>query len=134
MASARRRRPQGVDRERPPRVKSARRSGAGSDDRIWKALADPTRRRILDALRERPRTTGELADLHRRLSRFAVMKHLGVLQRAGLVSVEWSGRERWNHLNPLPIQQIHDRWVSRHIEPLVANVAALARHLKGKDG
>ncbi len=103
---------------------------APADDRIWKALADPTRRRILDALRERPRTTGELSSLHRRLSRFAVMKHLRVLERAGLVSVEWMGRERWNHLNPLPIQQIHDRWVSRHIEPLAANVAALARHLR----
>jgi len=81
-----------------------------TDDTVWKALADPTRRRILDLLRERPHTTGELA-LHFESTRFAVMKHLKVLTSAELVLVERRGRERWNHLNPVPIQRIHRRWI-----------------------
>lgn len=76
----------------------------------WGALADPTRRRILDLLRDRPRTTGELADQFA-VSRFATMKHLGVLARAGLVAVRREGRIRWNHLNASPIQEIYERWV-----------------------
>ena len=69
---------------------------------IWKALSDPTRRRILDLLKERPRTTGELCDAFEELSRFAVMKHLAVLEGAELVIVRPHGRERWNHLNTVP--------------------------------
>lgn len=83
---------------------------AGSPDAVWHALADPSRRRILDLLRERPRTTGELAGEFE-FTRFAVMKHLKVLEHAHLVVVERRGRERYNHLNPIPIQQIHRRWI-----------------------
>jgi len=77
---------------------------------VWRALSDPTRRSILERLREAPCTTGELAAAFPQ-SRFAVMKHLDVLVRAGLVVVRREGRERWNHLNPVPLQQIHERWV-----------------------
>lgn len=77
---------------------------------MWRALSDPTRRRVLDLLRERPRTTGELAGFFA-VSRFAVMKHLAVLVRARLVLVRREGRERWNHLNAVPLQDAHDRWV-----------------------
>jgi DNA-binding transcriptional ArsR family regulator/uncharacterized protein YndB with AHSA1/START domain len=77
---------------------------------VWRALADPTRRRILDLLRVAPRTTGELATAFP-LSRFAVMKHLDVLVGARLVIARRDGRERWNHLNPVPLQQMHERWV-----------------------
>jgi DNA-binding transcriptional ArsR family regulator len=79
-------------------------------DAVWKALADPTRRRILDLLRAAPRTTGELADEFES-TRFAVMKHLGVLVEAGLVVVERRGRERLNHLNPVPIRALYRRWI-----------------------
>lgn len=79
-------------------------------DAVWKALADPTRRRILDLLRARPRTTGELADSFE-TTRFAVMKHLAVLVDAGLVVVARRGRERWNHLNPVPIRELYRRWI-----------------------
>ena len=79
-------------------------------DPLWKALADPTRRRILDLLRERPRTTGELADEFP-TSRFAVMKHLAVLSDAGLVLSRRRWRERWNHLNAVPLQELVERWV-----------------------
>ena len=79
-------------------------------ERVWKALADPTRRQILDLLRAQPRTTGELAAGFDS-TRFAVMKHLKLLVDAGLVLVERRGRERWNHLNPVPIRQIYRRWI-----------------------
>lgn len=81
-----------------------------ADQAVWKALAEPTRRKILDLLREGPRTTGDLCSAFRR-SRFAVMKHLGVLERAKLVLVRPRGRERWNYLNVAPIHAIYDRWV-----------------------
>ncbi len=77
---------------------------------VWRALADPTRRALLDRLRERPCTTGELTETFPQ-SRFAVMKHLDVLVAAGLVLVQRAGRERWNHLNPVPLQNMYERWV-----------------------
>ncbi len=80
-------------------------------DPIFKALADPTRRRILDLLKQRSRTTGELVDHFPELSRFGVMKHMEVLREAGLLVAEKNGRERINHLNVIPIRQIHDRWI-----------------------
>ncbi len=89
-----------------------------ADEALWRALADPSRRFILDRLRRRPHTTGELA-AHFDATRFAVMKHLKVLERAGLVLVERRGRERWNHINPVPIQEIARRWI-RPFEALPA--------------
>ncbi len=79
-------------------------------DPIWRALSDPTRRAMLDMLRETPMTTGSLADAFPQ-SRFAVMKHLDVLVAAGFVVVRRSGRERWNHLNSIPLQTMYERWV-----------------------
>lgn len=78
---------------------------------IWKALSDPTRRSILNLLRSAPRTTGELSDQFD-LSRFAVMKHLGVLEKADLITIRREGKFRWNHLNPQPIQKTYEEWVS----------------------
>ena len=75
-----------------------------------RTLADPTRRAILDLLRVEPRTTGALAG-HFDITRYGVMKHLTVLAEAGLLRVERRGRERWNHLNPVPIQRAWRRWV-----------------------
>ena len=89
---------------------SAAPSAQPADAPVWKALADPTRRRILDELRRRPLPTGKLA-AHFDMTRFGVMKHLRVLQDAGLVLVEERGRERWNHVNPVPIRDIHRRWI-----------------------
>ena len=83
-------------------------------DRIFKALADPTRRRILDLLAVRPRTTAELCEAFPKLSRFAVMKHLGVLQRAQLLLVTREGRLRWNSLNAVPLLDVLRRWVDRY--------------------
>lgn len=79
---------------------------------IWKALAEPTRRYILDLLRNGPRTTGTIAAAFPDLSRFAIMKHLRVLEDARLVLVRRKGRERWNYLNAVPLRDIYERWVS----------------------
>lgn len=102
------------------------------DDPIWKALADPTRRRILDLLRDAPRTTGELCARFDELSRCGVMKHLGILEQAELVLVRREGRYRWNHINPVPIRRIHDRWIAPHVEPLAAAALRLKSHVETK--
>lgn len=81
-------------------------------DPVFKALSDPTRRKILDLLNEERRTTGDLCAAFE-LSRFAVMKHLTVLENAGLISVQREGRERYNQINAAPLSQLYDRWVSR---------------------
>jgi len=92
---------------------------------LWKALSDPTRREILDLLRQRARTTGELAEAFPS-TRFAVMKHLEVLVEAGLVVSRRQGRERWNHLNAQPLQTLYERWV----RPYEAHWAAGLLRLK----
>ena len=78
---------------------------------VFKALASSTRREILDCLKDAPQTTGDLCARFPALDRCTVMQHLRVLERADLVIVQRKGRERWNHLNPLPIKHIHDRWI-----------------------
>ena len=80
-------------------------------DPVWKALSDPTRRAILDFLRERPRTTTAIVDAFPHLTRFGVMKHLEVLRQAHLVQTREAGRQRVNSLNVVPIRQIYERWV-----------------------
>jgi DNA-binding transcriptional ArsR family regulator len=83
------------------------------DDRVFKALADPTRRSLLDRLFERDGRT--LTDLESEveMTRFGVMKHLRVLEEAGLVVTRRSGREKLHFLNPVPIRMIHDRWIDK---------------------
>ncbi len=89
-------------------------SSEAADDRIFKALAAPIRRDILDRLKNHPRTTGELCAQFPALDRCTVMQHLKVLEAADLVIVRREGRERWNHLNALPIKRIHDRWIGAY--------------------
>ena len=101
---------------------------------IWKALSDPTRRHILDLLREQPRTTGELTDSFDELSRFAIMKHLSVLEDAGLVLVRPRGRERWNHLNAIPLQQIYERWLRPYEAEWAGSLLNLKRHVETLQG
>jgi DNA-binding transcriptional ArsR family regulator len=83
-------------------------------DPIWKALADETRRTILDFLRSGPKTTTAIVEQFPDLSRFAVMKHLDVLRQAALVLTREEGRQRINSLNAVPIRMIYERWVSNY--------------------
>lgn len=99
-------------------------------DRVFKALGDARRRRILDALKNAPRTTGELCDLLPELDRCTVMQHLDVLEDADLIVVRREGRYRWNYLNPVPIKEVHDRWISRYATTAVDLLARLKRDLE----
>lgn len=83
-------------------------------DPIWKALSDPTRRKILDLLRDGPSQTTEIVGAFPRLSRFGVMKHLDVLRDAGLISTRSEGRLRISSLNAAPIREILERWISKY--------------------
>ena len=97
---------------------------------VWKALASPIRRAILDDLREGPRTTGAIGARFPRLTRFAVMQHLRVLEEAELVIPRRDGRERYNYLNPVPIQRVFDRWVSRYMKPWTEALVNLQSELE----
>ena len=101
-------------------------------DPVWRALASPIRRRILDILREGPRITGDLADEFSDLSRFAVMQHLGVLEEADLVIRKKDGRTTWNHMNPVPIQRLADRWIDRMRRPWVESLVDLKSQLESE--
>ena len=99
-------------------------------DAVFRALADPTRRFLLDLLFERDgRTLGEL-EAEVDMTRFGVMKHLRVLEDAGLVVTRRSGREKLHFLNPVPIRLIHDRWIDKFTERQVSALADLKRKLE----
>src|SRR5450631_4018038 len=99
------------------------------DDRVFKALADPTRRLLLDRLFARDgRTLTELA-AEVDMTRFGVMKHLRVLEDAGLVLTRRSGREKLHLLNPVPIRLIHDRWIDKYTERHVSALTDLKNQL-----
>jgi DNA-binding transcriptional ArsR family regulator len=100
------------------------------DDRVFKALADPTRRLLLDRLFTRDGRT--LSDLESEveMTRFGVMKHLKVLEEAGLVVTRRSGREKLHFLNPVPIRLIHDRWIDKYTERRIAALTDLKSELE----
>jgi len=100
------------------------------DDLVFKALADPTRRFLLDLLFERDgRTLGEL-ESGLEMTRFGVMKHLKVLEEAGLVVAKKSGREKLHFLNPVPIRLIHDRWIDKFTERQITALVDLKKELE----
>jgi DNA-binding transcriptional ArsR family regulator len=101
---------------------------------VFQAIADPTRRELLDRLRAGPRTTGELCAEHPEMTRFGVMSHLKVLADAGLVIATQQGRERWNHLNPVPIRQIYERWVRPFAEAPAIELVNLERAVRARSG
>ncbi|UVC10705.1 helix-turn-helix transcriptional regulator [Rhizobium sp. TH2] len=102
------------------------------DDEIFKALANGTRRRMLDAMRDAPQTTGALCVAFPDMDRCTVMLHLKVLEGAGLVLVTREGRERWNHLNAMPIQEIHDRWISQYAGHAMSVLTAMQAGMEGQ--
>jgi DNA-binding transcriptional ArsR family regulator len=83
-------------------------------NRILKALGNTQRRKILDLIKDHPRTTSDLCKLLDELDRCTVMQHLGVLEQADLVVVKHKGKYRWNYINLFPIKEIHDRWISNY--------------------
>jgi DNA-binding transcriptional ArsR family regulator len=101
------------------------------DDRVFKALADPTRRFLLDRLFARDGRTLTELESALEMTRFGVMKHLRVLEDAGLVLARKSGREKLHFLNPVPIRLIHDRWIDKYTERRVSALADLKHELEG---
>lgn len=99
-------------------------------DRTFKALSHSVRRQILDDLKDQPLTTGTLCSHFPDIDRCTVMQHLKVLEDAELVIPVRKGRERWNHLNPLPIHDIHERWIGPHAAHATARLATLKRELE----
>ena len=98
---------------------------------IFRALADANRRNLLDRLFERDgQTLGELCEYLPGMTRFGVMKHLGVLEEAGLVTTVKVGREKRHFLNPVPIRLVHDRWISKFAEPVVDAMSAIKSRLE----
>ncbi len=95
-----------------------------------KALGDARRREMLDLLKDKPRTTGELCDHFRKLDRCTVMQHLGVLERADLIIVKRKGRHRWNYINPLPIKELYDRWISGYASGAIDLLARMKREIE----
>ena len=100
-------------------------------DRVFKALANPVRRRLLDAIKDGPRTTGQLCAAEPSLDRCTVMQHLKLLEGAELILVRREGRERWNHLNAMPIKDVHDRWIAPYARAAVAMLEDLKRRVEG---
>lgn len=99
-------------------------------DEVFKALADPTRRDLLDALFVEDGQTLSALEGRVPMTRFGVMKHLKVLEEAGLVVTRRRGREKLHFLNPVPLRLIHDRWVSKYAESWAAGLSDLKTHLE----
>jgi DNA-binding transcriptional ArsR family regulator len=105
-----------------------------AEDRVFRALADRSRRLLLDQLFERDgQTLLELQAHLPEMTRFGVMSHLAVLEEAGLVLSRRRGRKKYHYLNPVPIRLIHDRWVSKYRAPFVSALSELKRELEGGD-
>ncbi len=106
-------------------------SSESKEDAVFKALANGKRRQMLDAIRHAPLTTGALCEKFPEMDRCTVMQHLKVLEDADLIIPRREGRERWNHLNALPIQAIHDRWISQYAGHAMSVLSALKGELDG---
>ncbi|MGH9965368.1 MAG: ArsR/SmtB family transcription factor [Nitrososphaeraceae archaeon] len=99
-------------------------------DLVLKALGDARRRKMLDLVKDKPRTTGELCEHFNSLDRCTVMQHLGVLERADLIIVKRKGRHRWNYINPFPIKEIHDRWIDVYASRAVDLLARMKHEIE----
>jgi DNA-binding transcriptional ArsR family regulator len=102
-------------------------------DDVFKALADPTRRSLLDELFAEDGQTLSALEQRLPMTRFGVAKHLKVLEEAGLVTTQRRGREKLHFLNPVPIREVHDRWVSKYAEPWASALTELKRDLERED-
>jgi DNA-binding transcriptional ArsR family regulator len=102
-------------------------------DLLFKALADPSRRKLLDLLYANDGQTLSQLCAHLDLTRQSVTQHLDVLEAANLMDTRWRGREKLHFLNPVPLQDIYERWISKFEKPRLRALHDLKRHLEGKD-
>ena len=103
-----------------------------TEDVVFKALADPSRRRLLDMLREQDGQSLTALEAMLPMTRFGVMKHLRILEAASLITTRKVGRERLHYLNPVAVQIIYDRWVSKYAQPFTETMAGLKRRMEGR--
>ena len=102
-------------------------------DEVFRALADPGRRALLDRLVATDGlSVGALCEVLPDMTRFGVMKHLGILEDAHLITTQRHGRQKLHYLNPVPIQEIHDRWISRYVAPFTRALTGLKDELEGE--
>ncbi len=106
-----------LQQKKSPAPQDERDDQEDKDNRVFKAMANPDRRRMLDLLRDARRTTGEICMKFPSLNRCTVMQHLGVLHKAGLIIGRKDGRCRWHYLDVSPIQRIHQRWIKDYAMP-----------------
>ena len=106
-------------------------SSESKEDAVFKALANGKRRQMLDAIKDAPLTTGALCERFAEMDRCTVMQHLKVLEEADLIVARREGRERWNHLNALPIKSIHDRWIGDYARNAAGLMSRLEAALEG---
>ena len=106
---------------------------ADDEGRVFKALADDKRRKILDLLKIKPRTTGELCSYFKGVDRCTVMMHLEVLRKAELIISKKEGRFRWNYLDAIPIKRIHDRWIGEYANYAVRMLQGLKENIERTD-
>ena len=99
-------------------------------DEVFRALSDPTRRSLLEELFKQDGQTLSALEQRLPMTRFGVMKHLKLLEQAGLVTTQKRGREKLHFLNPVPIRIIHDRWVRKYAEPWAAGLSEMRRDLE----
>jgi DNA-binding transcriptional ArsR family regulator len=105
-------------------------TGDETADTVFKALSDPTRRALLDSLFDLDgQTMQALCDRFTEMTRFGVMKHLAVLEEANLVTTHKVGRQKFHYLNPVPIQQIADRWIAKYAQPFTRALVDMANDL-----
>ena len=102
------------------------------NDIIWKALSDPTRRTILDLLRDGPKGTTEIVEAFPDMTRHAVMKHIDVLRKASLINTSKDGRKRENSLNPVPIRKIYERWMGPFAELWSSTLLRMKEDVEGE--
>lgn len=100
-------------------------------DPVFKALSDPTRREILDMLRQSPLRTTDIVEAFPHLTRFGVMKHIDVLRAAGLINTREEGRQRVNTLNAVPLRQIYERWVSQYEDHWANSLLRIKEDVEG---
>ncbi|NUM55311.1 MAG: helix-turn-helix transcriptional regulator [Candidatus Hydrogenedentes bacterium] len=129
---SKRQKPRANRKPQTPNPEPQTRSSSPDLDPVWKALSDPTRRAILDLLRDGPRTTTDIVERFPELSRFGVMKHLDVLRDSNLVNTREQGRQRINSINAVPIRQIYERWITPFSELWAAQLLSLKREMEEK--
>lgn len=108
-------------------------NGDEDDEAVFRALYDPRRRKILDLLKTRPRTTGEICSHFSEIDRCTVIMHIDILRKADLVISRKEGRLVWNYLDALPIKRIHDRWIGQYADYAVKMLEKLKEGIENND-